>query len=286
GPVGQVTSGLDPAHRPRRVRGDGSLTRHLARHEEDEEEEGEEFRMNSTLTNLLQKLDEQVPRLHRLDRYYSGKSPLAYLAPEARDALGSRFGHLGSNLCRLAITSLSERLRITGFTTGGSPDRDLWADWIGNDMDQLAGVAHREALTLGSGFVVVWADRSGRPSISVESARQVTVQRDPGTRQITAAVKRWTTATTTEAVLDEPARITRWRAQTAGATTAGFVLVESLDNPLGVVPVVELRNTDRLLGPGTSELEDLIPLEDALTKLLADMMVGSEYYARPRRWGT
>lgn len=242
--------------------------------------------MNPTLTTLLQSLDEQTPRLERLDRYYSGKPPLAYLAPEARDALGSRFGHLGSNLCRLAVTSLSERLRITGFTTDGSPDADLWADWIAGDMDQLAGVAHREALTLGSSFVIVWADPSGAPSISVESARQVAIKRDPGTRRIVSAVKRWTTSTTTEVVLYEPEQITRWRASTPGATTAGFTLVESLSNPLGTVPVVELRNTDRLLGAGTSELDDLLPLQDGLNKLLADLMVGSEYYARPRRWGT
>ena len=61
--------------------------------------------------------------------------------------------------------------------------------------------AHREALLLGSSYVIVWADRFGRPQVSVDSAKQMACLRDPGTRRITAAVKRWETDTTTEAGL-------------------------------------------------------------------------------------
>jgi hypothetical protein len=51
--------------------------------------------------------------------------------------------------------------------------------------------------------------------------------------------------------------------------------------------VVNLRNTDRILGDyGSSEIDDLKPLVDALNKSLADMMVTSEYVGRPRRWAT
>jgi hypothetical protein len=61
---------------------------------------------------------------------------------------------MASNVPRLAVTALAERLRINGFS-----DPDLWADWIRCDMDQLSGVAHREALLLGDSYVIVWADR-------------------------------------------------------------------------------------------------------------------------------
>jgi len=133
----------------------------------------------------------------------------------------------------------------------------------------------------------VWAGPDGSPLVTVESARQVSVIRDPGTRRIVAALKRWETGTTTEAVLYEPDTITRYRAESTGAVSFGqFKAVETLDNPLGIPPVVALRNSDRLLDDGVSEMADLIPLVDALNKLLADMMVSSEYFARPRRWAT
>ena len=109
---------------------------------------------------------------------------------------------------------------------------------------------------------------------------------DPGTRRIVAAVKRWETPTSTEAVVYEADTIKRYRADNPGATTAGFNLIETIPNPLGVVPVVEFTNADRLLDDGTSEITDLMPLVDGLNKSLADMLVTSEYCARPRRWAT
>ena len=238
------------------------------------------------LTALLQRLSEPSARYADLDRYYTGTQPLAYLSPEAKTALGNRFGVMASNIPRLAVTALAERLRITGF----SGDAALWADWVRNDLDQTSGVAHREALLLGDSFVIVWADPFGRPRVTVESAKQVGVLTDPGSRQIVAARKRWedTTRKTTEAVLYLPDRIVRLRANQAGAVTAqGLATVEELANPLGVVPVVNLRNSDRILGEhGSSEIDDLKPLVDALNKSLADMMVTSEYVGRPRRWAT
>ncbi len=239
---------------------------------------------NPLLTSLLQRLDEPAARYHELDLYYRGEQPLAFLAPEAKAALGERFGRMASNIPRLAVTALAERLRVTGFSGDAA---DVWPDWIRNDLDQLSGVAHREALLLGDSFVIVWADTFGRPKVTVESAKQVTVQLDPGTRHVTAAVKRWETKTTTDAVLYEPDLITRYRANQTGATTQGYNTVEQLANPLGVVPVVALRNSDRILNHrGVSEIEDLKPLVDGLNKVLADMMVTSEYVGRPRRWAT
>uniref|UniRef100_A0A5Q5BL24 Phage portal protein n=2 Tax=unclassified Mycobacterium TaxID=2642494 RepID=A0A5Q5BL24_MYCSS len=237
--------------------------------------------MNDLLQKLLQKLDEPIARYSDLERYYTGTQPLAFLSPEAKEALGTRFGRMASNLPRLAVTSLTERLRVTGFTGA-----DVWDDWLRNDMDQESATAHREALLLGSSYVIVWADRFGRPLVTVESAKQMACVRDPGTRRITAAVKRWETDTTTEAVLYGPEEIVRYRANQTGATVDGFKAVESIANPLGVVPVVRLLNSDRILDEGVSEIEDLKPLCDGLAKVLTDMMVSSEYVGRPRRTAT
>lgn len=101
--------------------------------------------MNELLQKLLQKLDEPIARYSELEQYYTGKQPLAFLSPEAKEALGTRFGRMASNLPRLAVTSLTERLRVAGFT-----GVDVWDDWLSNDMDQESATAHREALLLGS----------------------------------------------------------------------------------------------------------------------------------------
>lgn len=239
---------------------------------------------NTLLMNLMQKLDEPAARYAELELYFRGEQPLAFLSPEAKTALGQRFGRMASNIPKLAVTALAERLRVTGF---GGDAADLWPHWIRNDLDQLSGVAHREALLLGDSYVIVWADKLGRPKVTVESAKQVVAQYDPGTRQITAAAKRWETKTTTEVVLYEPDVISHYRANATGATTVGYNLVGTLANPLGCVPVVGIRNADLILSDrGCSEIDDLKPLVDALNKLLADMMTTSEFTGRPRRWAT
>ncbi|KAB1947451.1 phage portal protein, partial [Brevibacterium linens] len=240
--------------------------------------------MNTTLQKLTQLIDEKVAAYDELNRYYYGKQPLAFLAPEAKTALGNRFGRMSSNIPRLAITAISERLRVTAFRTNHD-DAQVWADWKLNDLDQMAGLAHREALTLGKSFAIVWVDTQGRPQVSIESARHVAVLRDPGTREVVAAVKRWETATTTEAVLYLADSITRFSSNTIGASS-GFKTVEVIENPLGVVPVVPFVNGDRLLDDGVSEINDLIPLVDGLNKTLSDLMISSEFAGRPRRWAT
>ncbi len=246
------------------------------------------------LAALGQKLDEQASPLSVLDSYYSGTQPLSFLSPKAREALGNRLRALTVGFPRLAVDALAERLRIVGFRDGqpGDPfDPVLWADWRRAGMVDGSAQAITEALTLGRSFVMVWG-QGGRPTVSVESPRQVAVARDPATRQVVAAVKRWADQGKGHAVLFEPDRVTRyvsdahvvdWAAMPSHAWTA----TRTLPNPLGVVPVVPLINGGRLLdADGVSEFAPIIGLTDALTKLMSDLMTSAEFHAMPRRWVT
>lgn len=244
-----------------------------------------------TQIELDQALDVRAARLHDLERYYRGSQALAYLSPEAKKALGSRFGVLGINYPRLSVLSIAERLRINGFDLDGVRSPELWKSWLRLDLDQRAPVAHREALALGESAVIVWAGPDGRPTVSVESAHQVAVYRDAGTGQTLAAIKRWEdlapdgTAKQTRYVVYRPDRIEHLVGDGASITAAKTTNV--VDNPLLRVPVVALTNADRALDRfGVSEIDDLVPLVDALNKITADMLVASEYTARPRRWAT
>jgi hypothetical protein len=240
--------------------------------------------MTDLLSQLLQRLDAPAAKYDRLDKYYAGESPLSFLAPEAVEALGNRLRRVSVNIPRLLVDSVAERLRVVGFSGDGAAD--VWDSWQANDLDQLAPVCHREALTLGNSYAVVWADQYGRPQVSIESAKQVAVLTDPGSRRITAGFKRWEDEKRTYAVLYGPDEIVRYQAESTGATTAGFRVVESISNPLGVPPIVRFTNTARLLDDGRSEMADVLDLTDALTKLVVDMLVSSEYGARPRRFAT
>ena len=245
------------------------------------------------ITELSSKLNEGLPRLLALDQYWHGEQPAAFLSPASKEALGNRLRLLAVNFPRLAVTALAERLQVTGFRLDGpdsEPDAALWRSWRRNRMDDAAAQAHIDALVYGRTFVIVSGDRSG-PIVSVESPRHVAVLRGPATRQVTAAFKRWTDGNTARGVLYLADKIVILSApgisDPAMLPTTGWTTRDAIPNPMGVVPVVPIVNRGRLLDvDGVSEMADTLDLADALNKLMADMLVTSEFYARPRRWAT
>lgn len=244
------------------------------------------------LEALSRKLDETEPWLRDLDAYYEGRQVLSFLSPEAREALGNRLRALVANYPRLVIDSMAERLRVVGFTVEGQPAHDIYASWEAAGFEDGHGVAHTEALTLGRSFVTVWADSTGAPTLTVDSPHEVAVTRDPITREVTAAAKRWKEDGKARAMLFLPDRVCEYvtsaRVPEGGTIPPeGWVQSKSWPNPLGEVPVVPIVNRGRLLDvDGVSEMRDVTDLTDAVAKLLADLMVASEMGSRPRRWAT
>ena len=228
------------------------------------------------VVDMLKMLDAPLPRLNHLERYYRGRSPqLAYLSAEAKRNL-AKFEVLSANLCRVAVLALQERLRVSGFTG----DDSAWPLWLASDFDQLSASVHRDALLYGQTYVLVWRDRRGNPRATVESPKDVAIQRDPVTREITSAVKRIHTRNTTEVWVYGPEEIQHWRSNTPKATTA-FELQERIPNPLGATPVVAIGLDD-----DDSVIDDLIPIQDAAAKMATDMMAASEAAGRPQRYAS
>jgi hypothetical protein len=259
------------------------------------------------LVDLLLALDAVQFQLRHLQTHYDGVAAIEYISPEAREAIDGRFADLYVNIPRVVVSSLCERLAVQGWT---GADAELAEQiWYTNDLDMQGDLAHSEALLFGRSYSWVWLGDNG-PRISIESARQTAVLADPGTREITSAVKRWHASAglgvgSTQAVLLLPDRIEHW-ASTLGAEIGGFTLQRVDPNPLGSVPVAQFTNQGRLLnswgyrgideiaypsrllmGSGVySEVADVLPLSSALSKALFDLMCCLEATGRPRRYAS
>lgn len=251
--------------------------------------------IESTIKELVEKHQAALPVLDKLDRYWAGDQPAAFMSKKSAEALEGRLGRLAVNLPRLAVESLVERLTVTGFQVAGSdrPSEALWGVWRRQGLEDVAAQVHADALVYGRAFVTVWADSAGRPTVSAESPRQVTVLRDPVTREVTAGLKVWVDAKKVpHGVLYGPEAI--YPLTGRGYVTdlglipsTGWVVGDPIPNPLGVVPVVPFVNRGRTIdAEGVSEMHDVLDLADALNKLMQDVMVTAESYARPRRWAT
>lgn len=250
-------------------------------------------------TFLTKKLAVETPDVDRYNRLYDAKAPLSYLDPKLAREFRDQLTPVNINLGRLAVAAPCQRLQVTGFRSAvGTPDvvdGEITALWRALGMESMSALAHVEALVSGRAFFMVW-QQDGQPVVTVESPRQVTVLRDPVTRQIVAALKRFRSNDGfTRSVVMTAERIDTYIGGSAAPlvpdlpmpTVMGedMVLESSVPNVLGIVPIVALVNRPRVTAPdGQSELTDLEGPLLAVAKLASDLMLASEANAIPRRW--
>lgn len=257
------------------------------------------------LRRLEKQLDDRQQKLRVYDAYYEGEHPLAFASEKFLKAFGGMFRAFADNWCDLVVDAVEERLNVEGFRFGESPeaDQDAWDTWQRNQLDVDSQLAHTDALIHGESAAIVWADDEGTGAeITVESAHQVICAYEPGSRrERAAALKKWLEDDDfLHATLYLRDGIYKYRSARAvksydtggSGSRVDWVPREvgnegwPLANPLGVVPVVPLCNRPRLLSAGHSEIAKVIPVQNAVNKLVADMLVASEFGAFRQRWVT
>ena len=234
--------------------------------------------------------------LQRLQDYHDGKHRLAFSSQKFREAFGGMFSAFADNWCQLVVDAVEERLNVEGFRYGTDPkaDGDAWKIWQNNGLDAQSQLAHSEALIKGDSYAIVWGDSDGQPKISIESPRDVIVAYAPGDRSCRiAALKRWRDNDGVHATLFTPDFVYKFEKEDKADgkwepdIDDGSMEPWPMPNPLGVVPVVQLTNRASLTSDyGVSEFLNVIPQQDMVNKLLADMMIASEYIAFPQRYVT
>lgn len=256
---------------------------------------------------LDERLEARQLKIRRLNDYYDGTQPLLFASEQFRKAFGGLFSEFSDNWCAPVINACAERLKVTGFRFGDTPqaDGDAWRIWQANDLDAGANLGIKASLIDSRSALLIWPTSDpNTPKITVESAMQMVVAYDSGTGERLAAWKRWTDEWTGEKVgtLYLPDGLYKFRK--AKQISTSIVLPRGamkppewerrlvkdeawpLPNPMGVVPVVELQNDPRLGCEPRSDLDSVIPLQDAVNKLFADMMVSAEFSAFRQKWAT
>lgn len=238
---------------------------------------------------LLEALGERQTDLQRFDSYYCGEHRLLFATAKFRETFGTLFSSFADNWCDLVVDASVERLKVQGFRFGtDDADNDAWAIWQQNGLDADSELAHTEAVKLGCAYALVGPDDGGQPSIQIESPANAILAIDPAQgRHRLAGLRDWVDEWGVEhCVLYLPDAILWWTKQ-GESKTWELDTVASGKNVLGVVPLVPLANMPTLIRrQGRSDIERVIPLQDAINKLCADMIVASEYAAFPQRWVT
>ncbi|GAA3136587.1 hypothetical protein GCM10010466_29250 [Planomonospora alba] len=240
------------------------------------------------IDHLSREIQHQSAESAKYDNYYEGKHPLAFAQVKFKEAFGGLFeGQWADNFCALVVDSVAERLGVEGFRLTEDPkaDRDAWDIWQRSGMDAESDATHTDVLVESRAFVHVWADADGYPVLTPYSAHEAAVAYVPGRRKLrrmglTRQVDEW--GTEHVALMTPKSVYTTTRPQGSEKWADGKLA----PNPLGVVPIVPINNRPRLRGEPMSELHRIIPLQNAVNKVMMDALVASEMGSFPMRWVT
>lgn len=261
------------------------------------------------VTQLAAKHSHRYESLAKPLRYYEDDQNLSFATPQFIEHFGGLFREFAVNICGVIVQAMTERMKVQGISIPASEDdrrtdrgrvtpydKDSWRMWQRNNLDSHSQVHHTMIATTGYGYMTVWGDREDQAVITVEDPQQMIVAYWPGTPRVrAAALKRWVDEWTGYqfATLYLAASVHRFRSEhsAAGLTAVTGEISwvprgdgDTVNNPLGVVPVVEFLNDPTVRGEGRSELRSIIPIQDAINKLVCDMLLASEFAAYPQRW--
>ena len=237
---------------------------------------------------LLAALTARCKTIAKCEAYYCGRHRMAFTTAQFRETFGNLFSAFADNWCDLVVDASAERLRVDGFRFGDdASDADAWEIWQRNGLDAESDMAHVEAIKLGTSYALVGPDDDGKAAIQIDAADRAIVAVDPGQpRRRLAGLRYWADEWGVEHCgVFLPTETVWWRRESESAPWAEAP--GSGQNPLGVVPLVPLANAPTLSNRlGRSDIERVIPLQDAVNKLCGDMIVASEFAAFPQRWAT
>lgn len=259
-----------------------------------------------TLINIIttdgRALTAELPELEEFRDYYEGEQPLNFSTEDFIKALGEDFSDLRSNWMGVVVDAMEERLdiqRIRIRDEEGKVDEEssdlVWQTLLKNELEQLQNDIYNGALVESRSYVLVWPDEEIGARVDYQSAQNMLVTHHPqDDRVIDRAIKRWVTDDGGQRLnLYTRDFVYKYKIDPQGGTQdiesiaprdTGWIelpIEESgdpawpLPNPFGEVPIVPFWNRDK-----RSELENIIPLQDALNKSIRDVLVTNEYIAQ------
>lgn len=235
-------------------------------------------------------------RAHTLRwRYYDGDHPIAFINPKIGEVVPNGVV-FRKNWCQVVVDAKRNRLRIQTWNHSDKTIVSVLNETWKHTLKKTAHRIHLAALATGEAYLVAWPDDGKTLRAYYHDPRQAHViydENDPDKARV--ACKTWKGAVGQEpawflnlyysdriehyaSLGSEPQTHQAYRPYTREGTTSN---VEA--NEYQTIPVFHFRLDQRVC---TGELTlGVLSLQDALNKLLNDMMVSSEFAAFPQRWG-
>ena len=232
--------------------------------------------------------------------YHAGRHQLKFASRDFERRYGEIVLSLRENLCPAVVSAFTDDL---SFDDWGSQDQRA----IDAGLSRLATLVHDETWRSGDAYAIVWPNRKGELIPTYVAARDaIPIVADDDTSQLAYLTKRWIDRktghgrafvlypdhaerfVTADALTDPVGQSTHGKASaypTNQSSWVPYVDDDGLDyiaHKFGTVPACWWRlDAVDVDSYGSSILANVIPIQDALNKSVADMVVTSEAYSRP-----
>jgi hypothetical protein len=255
--------------------------------------------MTDDLELAVQTLLYKAPGYTRFWDFYEGRHPLIYASEGLNDLFVDLRSRFAQNWCSVVVNSVTDRIQLQRILIA---DDDAASNNLATLMEASEVVlesedVHLAALVTGESFVIAWPDeRTGQPEAYYNDSRNVHLfyEADQPRRKRFAA--KWWIGDDGHRLLTlyYPDRLEYYRSTNAVSSQSGppmftnevtsgksFVLTNSEFNPYSAIPVFHFKRERRVI---SSELANVIEPQNAINKLLSDMMIAAEYGAFPQRY--
>lgn len=238
------------------------------------------------LERAFKALSSKLADYNLLFKYASGDQPLIYSTERLRQTFHNINARFTQNWCSVVINATLDRLQLNGWDAKNSTANGLLDGvWNGEGVALDAHEAHAAALITGEAFVIVWPSEDGI-EIYYNDPRLCHMFYDPERPKIKQfSAKWWNGGDAWYITLYYPDRMEYYKTDSKNKPSSAAVFrpmePASAPNPYGIIPVFHLRANR---GQNQGELANIRTLQDAVNKLLADMMVSAEFGAFPQRY--
>lgn len=256
----------------------------------------------------VQALTEDNNNYETYEDYYKGDHSLAFATDRWTETFGTEFEEFSDNWCQVVVDAVVQRMEITGWRAdedAGEEGKRLVKQaeelWDSQALDVEEIDLTTQTLVKGDGYLICWPTpgseiANATAELYYNDPVDVAVYYDPANRRNMArATKRYMDEEglvhlmlyTHEQIIHynlptswTPEQVAMFGLQGGSpeiAVSGGWQLISEEKNPYHQIPVFHFKNRSNGSTHGTSELVTVIPMQNAVNKLLMDLLVGSEF---------
>lgn len=255
--------------------------------------------INPDVKAAVKAILDKRPLYNTLLQYYQGDHPLRYSTERLKKAFSKMGVYFAQNWIAVVVDSVLDRLALKGFEVSDDEEADDMLDQVWEDtyLNLISEQVHEAASLLSEAFVIAWLEEDPETQeefldVYYNDPRNCHMFYDPYRPSVKrCGAKMWIGSDRyPRLILYYTDRLEHYKATSAVSSIEGSTIMSSSNfipdpefgdgdgietHEYGIIPMFHFH-TGRATGKkeiGKSE----IALQDAVNKLFADMMVGSEF---------